>query len=132
MPRLTTAQKEAVDLERAEQALSERTAFLARLPARLWDLSTLAEKANVRTETELTMYGAKLTLMFTDANEASFEFGEPAYAPEEWEVDEASDRLQRMLQEKAEREERRMLAKATVQSLTPEQLAAVKEFGLTA
>lgn len=126
--KLTKEQKlEKVQLAQAAKKAEDDAAaevFRKEMPALMFRLHALAEKAQVRTEVHLLNFTTEVKFFMS-------EFAEPEYLSADstpWEAMQLESDLELKLEKLLAREARRALAQEAMKKLTPEELLALKEF----
>jgi hypothetical protein len=124
MPRQTKAARLAALAEFQAEQEAERLKFKAEFNRHLWELNVLANKAGLRTVVTLTEFGPQLQIDFEEHDAEVFSVSKT----EQWEMENAKARVQREIDEALAKETRRQLARDTLAELSPEKLAALREF----
>lgn len=110
--------------KKAEDAAAD-AAFRKEMPALMFRLHALAQKAQVQTEVHLRDFSTEVKFYM-------YEHSEPEYlnsaTSTQWEAMQLESDLELKLEKLVAKEARRVLAQEAVKKLTPEELLALKEF----
>lgn len=127
MARETANERRAREQREAEEALAAELRFRETVPALMFRLKELARTVFVRTELNVTEDGFTMLFDFEDVGEELNTFD-----TDQWEAEHLERKLNELVAEQFARERRRDLAQKAKAKLDPAELAALKEFGLTA